>query len=76
MKKKILVILAVLAVPAAIMAASGDNVGLGVEGILLPTLSTGPTCSTAAHKGIMYYDTDDDRIFYCNGSAYKKLVNQ
>jgi hypothetical protein len=74
MKKRILIVLAILAVPVMAYAA---NVGLGEFGILLPhDAGRDSDDCDADREGLMYYDTVTDRAHYCNGADYKKMVNQ
>jgi len=74
MKKKILIALAILVIPAIAFAA---NVGLGGQGLLLVILTdaTRPDCPGTAdiNKGAMYYDSDDNKVLFCNGTDYQTL---
>jgi len=75
MKKKILIALAILAIPAIALAT---NVGLGGEGLFLVILSNGPTCPGTANinEGAMYYDAEDNKVLFCNGTDYQTLETE
>jgi len=42
--------------------------------VRVPKAASGETCDVNA-KGSIYYDTDDDHFYGCNGATWKQLDN-
>lgn len=68
MFKKLILALTLLS-PLVVTAQIGGHGGPGVILYDIGQLASPPAC-TASYKNFRYYDTDDDLVYYCNGSAW------
>ena len=70
--KLFLVTLAVLLTSAPLPAQIGGGIDTGVARRVV-RYTTPPTCA-ATLKGFTYYDTDDNTIYFCNGTSWGSLA--
>lgn len=68
MKKNIFFI--ALLLKGAINFALGQSTGINPTFVTIPNTSSASTCATTIDKGKLYFNSVDNKMYYCNGSSW------